>query len=645
MAITANDDFIETPDKSINLSGAARNPEHPGGVDVNGAVLTIAEDDIAAIDFLPRESPGVTASLSLAPSTLTEGGSPASTMVTASLSASLNATTTITVSVTPQSPATAAHYRMSDNVTLTIPAMQTTSTGVVAISSVNDDRYIANRQDNAKLFAVDGSASDDLSVTGAQLRIYEDDSASPPPTEPPPTEPPPTNRPNPIVIRPQVTLSVSPASIDENGGVATVTAKQSQTDAGDTEVTISVAPISPANAGDYALSAATTLTIPAGQRNSTGTVTITAIDNDNLEADKQFSVNATAQNNKYAGNLSATGATLTITDDDEPEVTLTLSDSAISENGGAATVTATQDVTDSADTVVTVSVTPTSPATANDYRLSTNTTLTIPAGQRSSAGTVTITAVNNNAIESDKRLSVGGTAVNTNHAGGLPVTGAALTITDDDTPRVTLTLSDSSIAENGGTTTVTATQDRADNADTRVTISVTSTSPATADDYRLSANVTLTIPAGLLSSTGTVTITAIDNDDVAADKRLSVSGTASNTSYARGLPVTGAALTIADDDTPRVTLTISDSSIAENGGEATVTATQDRADNADTRITVSVTSTSPATARRLPPIRQRHPNHPRRATNQHRNRHHNRRRQQRGCPRQAAIRERNCDQH
>ena len=482
---------------------------------------------------------------------------------------------------------------MSDNVTLTIPAGQTTSTGVVAISSVNDDQYIANRQDGAKLFAVDGSASDGLSVTGAQLRIYEDDSASPPP---PPTAPPPTNRPNPIVIRPQVTLSLSPASIDENGGVATVSAKQSQTDAGDTVVTISVAPISPAGAGDYALSAATTLTIPAGQRNSTGTVTITAIDNDDLEADKQFSVNATAQNNKYAGNLSATGATLTITDDDEPEVTLTLSDSAISENGGAATVTATQDVTDSADTVVTVSVTPVSPATANDYRLSANTTLTIPAGQRSSTGIVTITAVNNNAVAPDKRLSIGGTASNTNHAGGLVVTGAALTIADDDTPRVTLTLSDSSIAENGGTTTVTATQDKLDGADTQVTISVTPTSPATASDYRLSTNATLTIPAGQRTSTGIVTITAIDNDDVAADKRLSIAGTASNTNYARGLPVTGAALTIADDDTPRVTLTLSDSSIAENGGTTTVTATQDKPDDSDTRITVSVTPVSPATA-------------------------------------------------
>ena len=599
VTVTANNDFIETPDKSINLSGAALNPEHPGGVDVNGAVLTIADDDFVLDDVLTRDLPEVTASLSLSPSALTEGGSPTSTMVSASLSAALNSTTTITVSVTPQSPATAAHYRMSDNVTLTIPALKTTSTGIVAISSVDDDRYIANRQDNAKHFNVDGSASDDLSVTGAQLRIYEDDSASPPPppTSPPPPQPTSTApSPGPIVIRPQVTLALSPESIDENGGVATVTAKQSQTDAGDTVVTISVAPISPAGAGDYALSAAATLTIPAGQRNSTGTVTITAVDNDAMEADKQFSVNATAQNNKYAGNLSATGATLTITDDDEPAVTLTLSDSAISENGGAATVTATQDVTDSADTVVTVAVTPVSPATAGDYRLSANATLTIPAGQRSSTGIVTITAVDNDAVAADKRLSVSGTAANANHAGGLAVTGAALTIADDDTPAVTLTLSDSSIAENGGAATVTATQDRADAADTRVTVSVTPVSPATAGDYRLSANVTLTIPAGQQSSTGIVTITAVDNDAIAPDKRLSVRGTAANTNYALSLPVTGVALTIADDDTPAVTLMLSTSSIAENGGAATVTATQDRADDADTRITVSVTPVSPAIA-------------------------------------------------
>ena len=252
-----------------------------------------------------------------------------------------------------------------------------------------------------------------------------------------------------------------------------------------------------------------------------------------------MSITGTAANGNYARSLPVTEATLTITDDDTPRVTLTLSTSSIAENGGTTTVTATQDRPDNADTRVTISVTPTSPATASDYRLSANTTLTIPAGQRSSTGIITITAINNNAIEADKRLSVRGTASNTNYARSLPVTGAALTITDDDTPRVTLTISDSSIAENGGEATVTATQDRLDDADTRITVSVTPVSPTTASDYRLSINTTLTIPAGLLSSTGTVTITAIDNDAVAPDKQLSIAGTASNTNYARSLPVTG----------------------------------------------------------------------------------------------------------
>ena len=266
-----------------------------------------------------------------------------------------------------------------------------------------------------------------------------------------------------------------------------------------------------------------------------------------------MSVSGTATNTNYAGGLPVTGAALTIADDDTPSVTLTLSASSISENGGAATVTATQDRADDADTRITVSVTPTSPATANDYRLSANVTLTIPAGQLSSTGTVTITAVNNSAIEADKQLSITGTASNTNYARGLPVTDAILTITDDDTPSVTLTLSTSSIVENGGAATVTATQDKPDDADTRITVSVAPTSPATANDYRLSANTTLIIPAGQLSSTRIVTITAVDNDDVAADKRLTVRGTASNTNYAGGLEVTGAALTIANDDAPAVT--------------------------------------------------------------------------------------------
>ena len=61
----------------------------------------------------------------------------------------------------------------------------------------------------------------------------------------------------------------------------------------------------------------------------------------------------------------------------------------------------------------------------------------------------------------------------------------------------------------------------------------------------------LTIAAGSIASTGTVTVTAVDNRVDAADKTVAVSGTAAN-SRAGGdgmdMTVTAATLTIADDD-------------------------------------------------------------------------------------------------
>ena len=66
--------------------------------------------------------------------------------------------------------------------------------------------------------------------------------------------------------------------------------------------------------------------------------------------------------------------------------------------------------------------------------------------------------------------------------------------------------------------TVTATLDRASSEATTVTVAVTPVSPAVAADYTLSSNLTLTIPAGETDSTGTVTITAVDNAVDAPDK-------------------------------------------------------------------------------------------------------------------------------
>ena len=129
-----------------------------------------------------------------------------------------------------------------------------------------------------------------------------------------------------------------------------------------------------------------------------------------------------------------------------------------------------------------------------------NQVLTITAGQTSSTGAVTITAKNNGVDAPDRRVTVTGAVTGGNG-------GAALTITDDEeTPTVTLALAPTSITENGGVSTVTASLNGLSSADVVVTVSASAVDPAVANDFTLSGNRELTIKAGQMESTGTVAV-------------------------------------------------------------------------------------------------------------------------------------------
>ena len=121
----------------------------------------------------------------------------------------------------------------------------------------------------------------------------------------------------PVVV---VTLELSPSSIDEAGGVSTVTASLDSTSATALTVTISAEGVDPALPEDFTLSANQALEIAARELTSTGTVTISANDNTVEELDKEVTVSGTV-----AGATDVTGpsdVTLTITDDDEPTATI-----------------------------------------------------------------------------------------------------------------------------------------------------------------------------------------------------------------------------------------------------------------------------------------------------------------------------------
>ena len=125
---------------------------------------------------------------------------------------------------------------------------------------------------------------------------------------------------------------------------------------------------------------------------------------------------------------------------------------------------------------------------------------------------------------------------------------ATATVEAASPPTVTLVVTPASISENGGTSTVTARLDRASDEQVWLTVSVEPVSPAVASDYTLSDNKRLVIQRGNTTSSGLVTITAVDNDTDAPNKSVTVKGPADpNTLVVNPAPVT---LTLEDDDDP-----------------------------------------------------------------------------------------------
>ena len=379
-----------------------------------------------------------------------------------------------------------------------------------------------------------------------------------------------------------VTLALTPSSISENGGMSTVTATLAHPLSAAT--TITVRPV----AGAYTVAADSTITIAAGSTaNASDTVVITAVDNTQDAPNRNVDMSVVAGNAQGVG--SVTEATLTITDDDlAPTATLAASPSSILENGAVSTVTASLSRPSSAATTITVR------PVAGAYTVGADTTITIAAGDTINASdTVVITAVNNTQDAPNRDVTVLGVMSNTQGAGS--VTGAALTLTDDDVaPDVTMVLSPASISENGAISTVTATLSHTSSAATTITVSASAVSPAVLGDYTLSTPATLTVAAGQTMSTGTVTIRTEDNSISSGNKTVTVSSTVGN-SIGTG-SVTDATLTIIDDEVAQVTLVLSPASIAETGAVSTVTATLDRTASTATTVTVSATPVAPAVA-------------------------------------------------
>ena len=180
-------------------------------------------------------------------------------------------------------------------------------------------------------------------------------------------------------------------------------------------------------------------------------VTITGVDDDidNSDELRWAYITHTVAGADYDGEFLA-GFTVRILDDDpDPTVTLALDPASIGEGGDTTAVTVTLDRASDADTTITVAAGPatgSNPAETGDFTLS-GTTLTIARGATASTGTVTITS-NEDDDTLEDRVAVSATA--SNDEGVVNPADVVLTITDNDTPGVTLAAADPLIVAEGG---------------------------------------------------------------------------------------------------------------------------------------------------------------------------------------------------
>ena len=553
VTITANDNEIDHPDREVTVTGVAENKL--GIMQPDAETLTIADDEAtSAVVQLTVES-------STAPNPVAEGAS-ATVTVTATLDAAAREQdAVIDVVVSGESARAGSDFSAVSDFTVTIPAGLTSGTASFTLTTL-DDRV---KEADDETVLVRGTINNTL-TEGPPLRVEPADGRT-------------------LAIRdddpdPVMTLELVPAFISESGGVSKVRATLDRPYSGIVTVRITATPGADTDNDDFILAGAS-LTFAAEQTESSGAaVTITGVNNDEAGSLKTVTVAGVAD---VSDVVQPEPKVLTITDDDVEStgITLTVSPDRIAEDASGmdrnVTVTATLNGAprDTA-TQVDVSVLGATARAGTEFEAVDNFTIEIAAETVIGRHTFTLAPIDDETDEPDRSVLVRWTTAAT----GLslqPGGGRLLTIVDDDpAPVVTLALAPDSIPENGGESTVTATLDRPSSAVITVEVTAAPVSPAVAGDFSLSGNIQLTIAAGQTTSSGTVTVAAVDNDIAADDRQVEVSGTARTNDTDVGVvqpaPVT---LTIEDDEQPstEVTLSLSPAEISEGAIESARTVT------------------------------------------------------------------------
>ena len=552
---TPTDDSVYENDETatIAITGVSG-----GGASESGSqsvTITISENESAP-----------TVALTVSASSIAENAGSSLTL-TATLSVAADEAVTVSLSTSGTSTEGTDYTDGSGNVDdITISAGSTT--GTVNFTPTDDSVYEGNETAIIAISSVSGADASESGSQSVTITITENESA------------------------PTITLARSAASIDENSA-STVTLTATISGVTDSAVTVALDTSGTATEGtDYGT--ISDITISAGA--TTGTATLDPTDDNIYEDDETATIDIGSVSGKSGVTENGTQqVSVTIAENESaPTVTLATSATSIAENAGTSlTLTATLSVATTADVTVALSTSGTA-TEGTDYTDGSGNLDDIVISAGSTTGTVSFTPTNDSLYDaaSDETATIAISGVSGGSASESGTQAVTITITDDDSaPTVTLAASSTSIAENSASTiTLTATLSNATYQDVTVSIGTSGTATEGTDYGNVSD---ITISAG--STTGTATFDPTDDSDetdtVTATIAISgVSGGGATESGSQSVTIS----ILDDESVPRVTLTVSATSIAENAGSSlTLTATLSK--TAAENVTVTLGTSGSAT--------------------------------------------------
>ena len=579
--VQTTEDFLDESGETftVTLSSLTGGGGPAPTLGTSSVTTTITDDDSAELPpsrppssppIVPPPSTPTGIDLSVSPSKLAEDDGPTPVTVTVTLEGGSGHTQDIVVVLKLAGPADESDYTATTLASLTIPVGQSSKSGLLTITPVDDGI---------------SEGPESISITG-KAPVLPEATASIVLTD--------ATDDNGEVVN--AYLSITPPSVETTEGSDaefTVTLSHSV----DADITVAwSAPLGTdaAQGADLGTTSGTVTFAANSAAGATQTITVTAVDDKLSEGAESFTVTLGTITSTLSSQVSikngASSATATIAESDP--ITINLSGPSSVDEGNTATYTVSlspSGVTPTEDLTVSYATSDGTATAGSDYTAKSGALTFTQAA--SGAQTFTVRTTEDSLDEGSGETFT--TTISSPGGGGGPAptlgtSSVTTTINDDDDNNdvltgIRLTASPSSLGEDDGATSVTVTATlqggRVRPSATVVTIGTLSGAAIKDTDYTATSLATITIPANSRSGSGTITITPTDDTVVEGDETIVIPGT---TTRQVGLTVTSATVTLTDDDKSttdpiRITLSVSPSDLREGSDpvDVTVTATLD----------------------------------------------------------------------